>query len=226
MTTLLSAHGAFAEAARTASPLGKHGWHLLEGVATLVFTLAGIWVAEFVQGRRRRRPAESGFREELARARSLRRTLLPLVVITCCGAAAVHFAVMPEHFEESALYGTFFLVTALVQLVYAGLLMFRPSRPLLVAGAIGNAAVILLWLFTRTVAIPLGPGAGTTEEFGGLDILASAFELITFLGAIALLRTGRADEAAPPKTWSPPAWTAGLGTVIAVLLMVKLSPAS
>jgi hypothetical protein len=206
--------------------LGGHGWHLVEGIATLVFALGGIWVAEFVAGRRRRRPADPVVREKPVRSRNLRRTLLPLVVVTCAGAAAVHFAVMPEHFEESALYGTFFLVTALVQLAYAGLLMFRPSRPLLLAGAIGNAAIVLLWLYTRTVAIPLGPGAGTTEDFGGLDVLSSAFEFLTFLGAIVLLRTGRADEAAPPKTWSPPAWMAGLGTVVAVLLMVKLAPAS
>jgi hypothetical protein len=211
---------------QASAPLGRHGWHLVEGIATLVFTLGGIWLAEFVQGRQRRGPAPSGLCEKPARTRNLRRTLLPLVVITCCGAAAIHFAVMPEHFEESVLYGTFFLVIAIVQLAYAGLLMFRPSRSLLLAGALGNAAVILLWLFTRTVTIPLGPGAGTTEEFGGLDVLSSAFEFITFLGAIALLRKGRAGEAAPPKTWSPPAWIAGLGAGIAVLLMVKLAPAS
>jgi hypothetical protein len=77
-------------------------------------------------------------------------------------AAAVHFVVMPGHFEAAIVYGTFFAVTATVHLLYSVWLLIRPSRPLLMAGAVGNAAVTLLWLLTRTVGIPFGPGAGTT----------------------------------------------------------------
>jgi hypothetical protein len=94
---------------------------------------------------------------------------------------------MPDHFEESVLYGLFFLVTATSQVGYAVLLIAKPSRPLVVVGLLANAAVVGLWLITRLVAIPLGPGAGETEQFGALDILASSFEVLFLIAAAALL---------------------------------------
>ncbi len=227
---------ALVAASRQSAPLGGHGWHVLEGAATLVLTLGGIWIAEFLQGRRRRIASSSEFgtahsveRDSTVNdpaRRWTRRTLLPLIVIAGGGAAAVHFAVMPEHFEESWLYGTFFAVLATFQVAYSGMLMWRPSRPLLIAGAVANAAVILLWLFTRTIAVPLGPGAGRTEDFGGLDILSSALEFVFVGGALVILRQQAAPRSAPPRTWSPPAWIAALGTVLAVLITVRLAPAS
>jgi len=43
-------------------------------------------------------------------------------------AAIIHLWVMPEHFEEWWGYGTFFLVVALAQGLYALCLLRRPGR--------------------------------------------------------------------------------------------------
>jgi len=43
-------------------------------------------------------------------------------------AAIIHLWVMPEHFEEWWGYGTFFLVVALAQGLYALFLLGRPGR--------------------------------------------------------------------------------------------------
>jgi hypothetical protein len=40
------------------------------------------------------------------------------------GAAAIHFAVIFEHFGESMLYGVFFLVIAWAQLIWAALVLW------------------------------------------------------------------------------------------------------
>jgi hypothetical protein len=118
------------------------------------------------------------------------------------GAGAVHLAVTREHFAESALYGWFFLALAAVQLGWAAWVLCRPSRQLLLAGASASAAVVLLWLATRTVGIPIGPAAGGVESVGVLDVLASLAEVLTVLGAGASLRV-----ATPPWLGRQPATT-------------------
>ena len=87
-------------------------------------------------------------------------------------AAAIHLWVMPEHLEEWWGYGTFFLVAALAQGLYALILLRRPDRVLLLAGVAGNLAILILWLVTRTTVIPPtgvpppGPHVGEIEEVG------------------------------------------------------------
>ena len=74
-------------------------------------------------------------------------------------AALIHLWVTPEHFEEWWGYGAFFLVAALAQALYAPLVVVWPTRIVLLAGIAGNLAIVVLYLLTRTVGIPLfGPG--------------------------------------------------------------------
>jgi hypothetical protein len=202
---------------------GYHLWHIVEGLAFLIVSLGGITLAEYLQARRRARG------EQIDRPRSARRTatLLPLVALAGAGAAAVHLVVMPEHFEEATIYGLFFAVTATVQLTYSAWLLLRPSRPLLAVGAVGNLAIVGLWLLTRLVGIPLGPGAGTTETFGGLDVLAAVFELTMALGAIALIRRRvPIPRAMNPLSWSPVIWTLAPAALLAVGVTAVIAPPS
>src|SRR5215218_7861729 len=79
-------------------------------------------------------------------------------------AALIHLWVIPEHFEEWWGYGTFFLISAAAQGVYAAALPHWPRRPLLLLGIGGNVSIIILYLLTRTVGIPFfGPHAGEVE---------------------------------------------------------------
>jgi hypothetical protein len=112
--------------------------------------------------------------------------LVVLAVAATVVAGLVHIAVMPEHFEESPLYGSFFVVLAVGQAAYTWCLLVNPSRPVLSAGVLGNAAVVTLWLVTRTVGLPFGPFAGQVEPVGVLDLVAVTAEL-TLIGAAAVL---------------------------------------
>ena len=116
---------------------------------------------------------------------------LPLLVLAAASAVAavVHLWVAPEHFEESALYGAFFVSTAVAGIAYAVWAVARPTSPLLLVGAAVNAAIVALWLVTRLVEVPLGPGTGETEPFGALDMLASGAELVAFAMCVVLLRS-------------------------------------
>ena len=104
-------------------------------------------------------------------------------------AAMIHLWVMPEHFEEWWGYGTFFLVSAIAQGLYAPGLLLWPNRVILLAGVAGNLAIVILWLVTRTSGIPLfGPHAGEIEDVGTLDLVCTLAEvgIIAGLGALTL----------------------------------------
>jgi hypothetical protein len=201
----------------------NHLWHIIEGLGFLVISLGGVGFAEYVQASKR----DGGPRSATPSSDRRAATLLPLVALAGVGAAGVHFVVMPEHFEEATVYGLFFLFAATAQLLYSAWLLLRPSRALLAVGAFGNIAIVGLWLVTRLVGIPLGPGAGTTEEFGGLDLLATGFELTVVIGAIILIRRQLPlARALHPVTWSPVIWTLAPAAVLAVGVTAFVSPPS
>ncbi len=90
-----------------------------------------------------------------------------------------------------------FIVIALAQIAYGGVLLLRPSRTVFIAGIVGTGIVILLWVWTRTVGIPLpGPGAGKKEAIATIDLAAKAVELALVVLLVALMR----DDALSPLT--------------------------
>ena len=107
-------------------------------------------------------------------------------------AALIHLWVMPEHFKEWWGYGAFFLVASAAQLIYVPLLLRWPNRTVLLVGIVGNLAIVVLYLLTRTVGIPLfGPEAGEVEGVGFADVCATTSELGigVALGAVLLGET-------------------------------------
>ena len=109
-------------------------------------------------------------------------------------AALIHLWVMPEHFQEWWGYGAFFLVAAVAQVIYVPLLLRWPNRNVLLLGIAGNSAIVLMYLFTRVVGIPLlGPEAGEAEGVGIIDVCATSSEaaIVVALGALVLLGIAR-----------------------------------
>ena len=117
--------------------------------------------------------------------------LLFTAALASAGAAAIHFLVIGMHFDEYALYGVFFVVSAIAQLVWAIWLLLRPWRPLLVVGALGNAAIVATWIIDRAGAMPLGPDATETPPYGLGDAIASGFEVLLLVVCIFALLRGR-----------------------------------
>ena len=166
------------ETVTAGSALAVHGWHV---AGAAVFLVAGLAAAAIADARESGGSSPQRLRQIIA---------MPWLVVCAAAtvaAAAVHVYVVPEHFAESALYGSFFVGLAALQLGWAALVLVRPSRALLVGGVAGNASVVLLWLMTRLVAVPLGPGAGEREGFGRLDVFATSCELLVIVAAVMLL---------------------------------------
>ena len=117
------------------------------------------------------------------------------------GAAAIHFAVTFEHFNEYLLYGVFFLVIAWAQMIWAAVALWRLPRWWLWLGIVGNAAVVAVYLASRTTGLPFGPDNGHTEPFGALDVVSALLELALIAGCAALLwRPSLADRPVRRRT--------------------------
>ena len=117
------------------------------------------------------------------------------------GAAAIHFAVTFEHFNEYLLYGVFFLVIAWAQMIWAAVAVWRLPRWWLWLGIAGNAAVVAVYLASRTTGLPFGPDKGHTEQFGALDVVSALLELALIAGCAALLwRPSLADRPVRRRT--------------------------
>ena len=112
--------------------------------------------------------------------------LLGGVASLSVGAAAIHFAVMFEHFAEYTLYGVFFLVVAWAQMIWAAVVLWRPSRLWLSLGIVGNALVLAVYVASRAVGLPVGPDAGHAEPFGGLDGVSAFLEFALIAWCAAL----------------------------------------
>src|SRR5216683_5414280 len=111
------------------------------------------------------------------------------------GAAAIHFAVVFEHFAEYALYGVFFLVISWAQVIWPAVLLWRPSRLWLWLGIAGNAIVIGVYVASRTVGLPFGPDLDHAESVGALDVVSCVLEFGLIAGCAALLwRPSLADR--------------------------------
>jgi hypothetical protein len=133
------------------------------------------------------------------------------------GAAAIHFAVMFDHFSQYTRYGVFFLVLAWAQLVWPVVLIAlpfltwaparaRPARfpagwsrsgltPLagrrlaawLWLGIAGNAGVLVIYFSSRSIGLPLGPDTKSVEAWGGLDLVCAVEEILLVVIAAAVL---------------------------------------
>ena len=161
----------------------------------------------------------AGFREPVLT--TAQRVLLPLAVVSSAAAAGVHAAVGPAHFRESTLFGLFFALSALLQLVWAGAAAVDCSRWLLTIGALGNVTVLSLWAITRTMGLPFGL-LPQPEAVGPWDVACAGWELAVACTCIALLQSWRPlpTRLVEWRGWHPgPRWF----TAASVLLLVGLS---
>jgi hypothetical protein len=120
-----------------------------------------------------------------------RRELEVDAAVLAIAAGMIHAVVAVSHAGEYWLFSVFFAALAAGQIAWGAVVYSGAVRRVLVAGAWANVAVVLLWLFTRTVALPLGPDAGEREAVGPLDVLATLDELVVVAIVFALVRFPR-----------------------------------
>jgi len=156
-------------------------------------------------------PLRSNQRVVVSRAEhptwSRRRGVERLVGVCVVASGSAHGLVTQQHFQEWWGYGVFFLATAICLIAYGLALITdaidprympgdvnRIRRFMYAVGAIGIVSILGLYLVTRTIGIPLGPGSGSVESVGVIDLVAKATEALAVAGLVVLLvktRRGR-----------------------------------
>lgn len=109
-------------------------------------------------------------------------------------ASTLHGLAAPDHFNEWWGYAAFFVMAAVAQMGYAVILLISPwrydatggirtdggidvARISYLLGTAGNAAIVALYVVTRTVGIPFfGPEAGEVEPVGAIDVISKVTE--------------------------------------------------
>jgi hypothetical protein len=120
------------------------------------------------------------------------RPMAAVAAWSALAAGLIHFIVVPEHMQESSLYGGFFVAATAAQVGLAVLLARRSAAWLLVGNIAVQVALVSVWALTRTVGIPLGPEAGMVEAVGVLDSVCVGAQLVSAAACGLLLWFGAA----------------------------------
>ena len=146
--------------------------------------------------------------------------VLPVALLSA-DAAAIHFAAAGSHFREWWAFGVFFVASGVAQLAWALVAVKSPSPAVWRAGMLGNAAIVALWILTRTVGSPVGPDAHIPEAVGVPDAVASGLELAIVLAALWCVPARRSSQ---KLVWSVGGITFAL-TTLALLSIIGVATA-
>ena len=181
-------------------------------IASAVAALLAVWIIPLIN--RLARPLVGSAADDL---------LLFTAALASAAAAAVHFTVIGMHFAEYTLYGVFFVVSAIAQLIWPIWLLLRRWTPLLVLGAIGNAAIVATWIVDRSGPMPIGPDATEPPPYGLGDSITSGFEVLLVICCIAALLRGRGGPLRGGTNIALTLGTAAL-TTLALLSVLGVAP--
>ncbi|MGQ0825252.1 MAG: hypothetical protein ACT4OX_09545 [Actinomycetota bacterium] len=117
----------------------------------------------------------------------LTRQVRYFVAICSFAAGILHLLAMAAHADHHPTVGRAFLATAVLQIIWGGLLLVEPRRIVIAVGAIATAGAITAWVFTRTKGISWFPGFELPEPIEWRDVVTQFFQLLAIAGAVVLL---------------------------------------
>lgn len=116
------------------------------------------------------------------------RSWLVRAIVLAGSLGLIHILATPLYVDQWLGYGMVFVGIAVLQVIYSMVLAVNPPRrTFLWLGIVGNALIIAIWAFTRTVGIPIGPMAGEVLPVSFLDGFAQALEAVQILHLAVLL---------------------------------------
>lgn len=125
-------------------------------------------------------------------------------------AGAIHAIAMADHLSHWWLYGVFFLVVTYGQVLWGvALLRGRVGDRGLARGAYANLAIVAVWLVSRTLGVPIGPDAGSTEPVGVMDVAATSTNSCSSPTSLRSCARACAALAASGRCWDATASASG-----------------
>lgn len=117
-------------------------------------------------------------------ARLLAGTLLAVVGL-------IHVKALVDHVDHYVLFGVLFGLVAWWQIGLGVVLSRHPEQVpdrVLVAAIVATLGVVVVWVVSRTVGLPIGPWAGEAEAIGVSDAIVTITELVIVGLLVALVR--------------------------------------
>jgi hypothetical protein len=121
------------------------------------------------------------------RTTSGRASVLPVATLSL-GAAAIHFAVIPEHVKEGWLFVVLFAAIGWFQALWPVAYALRLSGGFVGLAVLANAGTVVVWIASRSVGVPIGSDPWVPEAVGAPDVVATLFEIGLVLALLASLR--------------------------------------
>lgn len=98
-----------------------------------------------------------------------------------------HMAYLGTHFHQWWAYGVFFAAAGAGQAAFAAVLLRWPRASVALIAIVGNLAIIMMYVISRTVGVPLGPDAHVVEYGSAPDLLTTAAEVVLVCVLLALV---------------------------------------
>lgn len=106
----------------------------------------------------------------------------------------IHLLLIQEHMMEAFEWGVFFTVVGIAQVAYGFIFLKIQNSSIYYIGAIGNAIVIAIYIFVRTVTAPFAPEPGPISEIDVAGIVADIIEGALVVLLIRYLHSGRLQK--------------------------------
>lgn len=121
------------------------------------------------------------------------------IAVAAAAGGLIHLKASADH-RHLAVVATGFVAMGLSQLLFAGVMFLRPSRPSLALGGAFHAGILFVWILSRTIGLPFIPGAQQSASVGVADLVANTFSMAvagTAAVAFAVGGAGRTDQLLP-----------------------------
>jgi len=115
-------------------------------------------------------------------------TLRKIVFVLSITAGAIHLLMIPDHMAEAFEWGVFFTVVGIAQIFYGFVFVKINKSFIYYLGAIGNAAIVALYVYARVFTPPFAPTAGPVTEIDGAGICADVIEVALVILLLYSLR--------------------------------------
>jgi len=163
------------------------GTESMEGMESMESenTLVGIispWVGIFALGL----SLGIGFqKKDVSNIMSRLRKIIPVLSIA---AGTIHLLLIQDHMAEAFEWGIFFMVTGISQIIFGFIFVKIQKKLIYYLGAVGNAIIVLIYVYVRLFAAPFAPELGPVTEIDAAGVVTDIIEVILVILLVYSLR--------------------------------------
>jgi hypothetical protein len=142
------------------------------------------WIGIFALGATVGLVSSSGYKPVYSKSRSISITNLSIAILSI-SAGIIHLLLIQEHMKESFMWGIFFLITGIAQLIFGIIIIIIGGKVypinksiLYYFGVIGNALLVGIFVLVRLITPPFSTEAAPINELEPNGIITIITELL------------------------------------------------